>query len=122
MIGWQAYSPCKYELQYWCHGHSTNSFYDYSYSVYSGTNFAEVIADEWTNILPAQAAAGNIAVWTAKFDHSARFTRPVIENGQLSADKSMLLTKNGQSPLAQMSLSAIAGVYGGVGVRIFRHK
>jgi Domain of unknown function (DUF4157) len=122
VTGWQAYSPYKYELQYWCHGHSTNSFYDYSYSVYSGTSFAKVIVDEWTNIPPAQAAAGDIAVWTASFDHSARFTRPVIENGQLSADKSMLSTKNGQNPLAQMSLSAIAGVYGGVGVGIFRHK
>jgi len=122
VTGWKAYSPWQVPLQYWCHGHSTNSFVDYGYSVYSGSDFSQVVTDEWTNIAPAQTRAGDIAVWTAGMDHSAKFTDPVIENGQLSAGKSMLSTKNGQNPVAPMTLTAIAGMYGGAGVAVYRHK
>lgn len=122
VTGWEAYSPWQIPLQYWCHGHSTNSYADFGYSVYSGPDFANVIKDEWTNIAPDQTKAGDIAVWTSGFDHSARFTQPVVEKGHLSPDASMLSTKNGQRPVATMSLTAIIGVYGSSGIAVYRRK
>ena len=83
---------------------------------------ATVVKDEWTNVKPEETKAGDIAVWTSGFNHSARFTNPVIENRQLVPEKSMLSTKNGQAPLAAKTLSSIALTYGGNGIGVFRHK
>lgn len=122
ITGWQAYSPWRQQYRYWCHGHSADSYVNYDYSVYSGQNFGKVVADEWTNISSAATRAGDIAVWTARMDHSAKFTDPVINNGQLVPDRSVLSTKNGQRPLARMTLTALVGVYGGTGIAVYRHK
>jgi len=122
VTGWQAGMVYKDEWRYWCHGHSLNSYNRYDYSIWSGTPMRTVISDEWNNVPPDQTRADDIAVWTARFDHSARFTNPVIENGQLVPDRSELSTKNGQNPLTQMTLSAIAGIYGSSGIGVFRHK
>jgi hypothetical protein len=83
---------------------------------------ATVVKDEWTNIAPDQTKAGDIAVWTAGHNHSALFTKPVIEKGALVPDKSELSTKNGQAPLAVKTLTNIAGTYGSAGIAVFRHK
>lgn len=83
---------------------------------------ATVVRDEWNNVAPDQTKAGDIAVWTAAYDHSALFTQPVIEKGQLVPDKSVLSTKNGQDPLAVKTLTNIMGTYGSAGVAVFRHK
>ncbi len=122
VTGWIAYSPWRVPLQYWCHGHSVDSYANHGYSVYSGQNFARVVADEWTNIPPDQTRAGDMAVWTENMDHSAKFTDPVVQGGQLEPDRSMLSTKNGQAPVAKMSLNAIAAIYGGRGISVFRRR
>ncbi len=120
--GWSAYPVWQYDLSYWCHGHSLGTMYKYGYSVYSGPPMATVVKDEWNSVAPDQTKAGDIAVWTTGFNHSALFTKPVIENGQLMPDKSELSTKNGQAPLAVKTLTSIAGTYGPAGVGVFRHK
>jgi hypothetical protein len=122
VTGWQAYFVFQDQYRYWCHGHSLDSYANYDYSVYSGTPTATVMRDEWNNVPADQTRAGDIAVWTAGFDHSAKFTRPVIENGQLVPDKSELSTKNGQNALTTLTLNALAGIYGSSGVAVFRHK
>ena len=83
---------------------------------------AAVVKDEWTNISPDQTKAGDIAVWTSRYDHSALFTKPVIENGKLVPDKSELSTKNGQASLAVKTLTDIIGTYGSAGIGVFRRK
>ena len=122
VTGWSAYYVWQDQFRYWCHGHSLNTYDKYDYSIYSGTPMATVVKDEWTNIPPDQTKAGDIAVWTARFDHSALFTKPVIENGKLAPDKSELSTKNGQAQLAVKTLTDIAGTYGSAGIGVFRHK
>jgi hypothetical protein len=122
VTGWSAYPVWQYHLSYWCHGHSLGTMYNYGYSVYSGPPMETVVRDEWHNVAPDQTKAGDIAVWTAGFDHSALFTKPVIENGHLSPDKSELSTKNGQDPLAVKTLTDIARTYGSAGIGVFRHK
>ena len=122
VTGWRAYLVWQYQLRYWCHGHSLGTYDKYDYSIYSGPPMATVVKDEWTNVAPDQTKAGDIAVWTAGFNHSALFTKPVIENGQLVPDKSVLSTKNGQAPLAVKTLTNIMGTYGSAGVGVFRHK
>lgn len=122
VTAWRAYLVWQDQVRYWCHGHSLGTYDRYDYSIYSGTPMATVVKDEWTNIAPDQTRAGDIAVWTARFDHSAMFTKPVIENGQLVPDKSELSTKNGQAPLAVKTLTSIIGTYGPAGIGVFRHK
>ena len=122
LAGWRGYYVWKDELRYWCHGHSLGTHVNYDYSIYSGADMKTVVKDEWTNVKPEETKAGDIAVWTSGFDHSAKFTNPVIENRQLVPDKSILSTKNGQAPLADKTLSSIALTYGGNGIGVFRHK
>jgi hypothetical protein len=122
LTGWGAYSPWQYRLSYWCHGHTLGTFYDHGYSVYSGTPMRTVIRDEWDSVPPDQTREGDIAVWTAGFDHSARFTQPVVENGLLQPSRSILSTKNGQAAVANRTLDQIMAVYGVAGVAVFRHK
>ena len=122
VTAWRAYLVWQDHLRYWCHGHSLGTYDQYDYSVYSGTPMETVIKDEWTSIAPDKTQAGDIAVWTAGFDHSAKFTKPVIEKGTLVPDKSLLSTKNGQNPLAVKTLTNIAGTYGSAGIGVFRHK
>ncbi|HWS90146.1 MAG TPA: DUF4157 domain-containing protein [Pyrinomonadaceae bacterium] len=122
VTAWKGYLVFPLPHLYWCHGHSLDSFNNFGYSVYSGAPLRTVITDEWNNVPPDQTRAGDIAVWTAGFDHSAKFTAPVIENGQLVPDRSMLSTKNGQNALATMSLTDIAAIYGGNGIAVYRHR
>lgn len=122
LSGWQAYAIFPTNLSYWCHGHSLGTFGSYGYSVYSGPPMQTVVKDEWNNVAPDKSKAGDMAVWTSGFDHSALFTKPVIEKGQLNHDKSTLSTKNGQAPLAVKTLTDIAGTYGSAGIAVFRHK
>jgi len=120
---WVAYSPYKNSLRYWCHGHSLGTYNNsvYGYSVYSGSSLAAVIKDEWRIVPPSQTKPGDIAVWTAGYDHSAKFVNPVIRNGQLDPAASTLSTKNGQNALTTMSLNQIAGIYGSAGIAVYRH-
>jgi hypothetical protein len=121
-VGWGAYSPVQYHLSYWCHGHTLGTFDDYGYSLYSGTPIKTAIQDEWTGVPADQTVPGDIAVWTADWGHSARFTSPVVTNGLLDPALSMLSTKNGPTPLATRSLNQIMARYGTAGVAVFRHK
>ena len=120
VTAWRGYYVWKYPLLYWCHGHSLDSFYTHGYSVYSGRDMRQVVADEYTPVAPHLTRPGDIAVWTAGWDHSATFTTPVVSGGTLDPAASRLSTKNGQNPLTTMSLSGIAGIYGGTGVAVFR--
>ncbi|HYP39377.1 MAG TPA: hypothetical protein VEX13_03375, partial [Chloroflexia bacterium] len=95
---------------------------NHDYSVYSGNPMRTVIQDEWNSVPANQTRAGDIAVWTGGFDHSAKFTNPVVENGQLIPDRSQLSTKNGQNALTTMTLTQIAGIYGANGIGVFRHR
>ncbi|MGH4024798.1 MAG: DUF4157 domain-containing protein [Pseudonocardiaceae bacterium] len=122
VTGWIAYSPWKPELHYWCHGHSLGTYQTYGYSVYSGSPLRTVIHDEWNSISPDQTQAGDIAVWTTGWNHSARFTTPVVQGGQLDSNLSMLSTKNGKNALTTMSLASIASMYGGAGIGMYRHR
>jgi hypothetical protein len=81
-----------------------------------------VVADEYRYVPGDQARAGDIAVWTNDYDHSARFTKPVVTQGNLDPFRSELSTKNGQASLDTMPLSRIAGIYGANGIAVFRHK
>lgn len=108
-------------LRYWCHGHSLDTYNRFDYSVYSRTSMQTVINDEYTNVPPANAQAGDLAVWTNGWDHSARITTPVVNGGALDPNATTLSTKNGQGALANMSLTAIMAVYGPNGVGIYRH-
>lgn len=120
--GWQAYYPYRQRYRHWCHGHSTGSYVNYDYSVYSGAGLRTVMADEYQNIPPAQTRAGDLAVWTQGMNHSAIFTDPVIEHGNLVPDRSMLSTKNGQESPVPMNLTDISGTYGAAGIAVYRHK
>lgn len=121
--GWKAYPVWEDNFCYWCHGHSLGTYVKYGYSVYSGADMQTVVKDEWTSVAPDKTQAGDIAVWTADFGHSAKFTKPVIESGQLNMDKSELSTKNGQKPLAVRNLTSIAREYSSTGgIAVYRHK
>ena len=122
VTAWRAYLVFQDQVRYWCHGHSLGTYDKHDYSIYSGPPMAAVVKDEWTNVAPDQTKAGDIAVWTAGFNHSARFTQPVIENGQLVPDKSVLSTKKGEATLAVNTLTNNVGTYGSAGVGVFRHK
>ena len=119
---WVADSPWKIDWHYWCHGHSLGSFDTYGYSVYSGPDFAQVIADEYTPVPAHLTRAGDIAAWTGGWDHSARFTSPVVSGGTLDGAASRLSTKNGKRPLTNMSLDGIMGEYGTALVAVFRRR
>lgn len=122
VTGWKAYTPYRYKYHYWCHGHSLGTFAQYGYSVYSGSGMRTVIQDEWTNQRPANTRAGDLAVWTGRYDHSAIFTRPVVSGGQLDPARSELSSKNGARPLnPSTTLSALMSTYGG-GVGVYRHR
>ena len=120
---WRGYPIFPYEKLFWCHGHSLGTMYTYGYSVYSGSPLATVLTDEYNSIPAGQTRAGDLAVWTAGWNHSAKFTNPVFQTGgALDHARSELSTKNGQRPLATMTLDAIEGIYGTAGVAVFRHK
>lgn len=119
---WKAYSPLQYQYHYWCHGHSLGTFYDFGYSVYSGSPMATVIRDEWTPVQPANTQAGDIAVWTNDWGHSAKFITPVISNGTLDTRASLLSSKNGQDAVADLSIDQIATTYGNAGIRVYRQR
>ena len=89
---------------------------------FDGRMVATVIRDEWLPIAPAAIRAGDIAVWTIRFDHSAIFTNPVITSGALDMAATTLSSKNGQSALATYTLPQLAGVYGEAGIAAFRHR
>jgi hypothetical protein len=120
--GWKGYLVQPEPMLSWCHGHSLGSFDWFGYSVYSGAPMATVVRDEWTNIPADQTRAGDIAVWTTRWDHSAKFTAPVVSNGTLDPASSQLSTKNGKSPLTTMSLAGITGIYGTDGIAVFRRR
>ena len=122
VTAWVPYFIYEENLLYWCHGHSLGTADKFSYSVYSGSDIETVVKDEWTNVAPEKTKAGDIAVWTGHWGHSALFTKPVIESGALNRDKSLLSTKNGQQSLAVKTLTDIEGTYGNVGIASFRHK
>jgi hypothetical protein len=119
---WKGYPIFPYDQLFWCHGHSLGTMYTYGYSVYSGPPLAAVITDEYVSVPPDQTRAGDIAVWTARLNHSAKFTNPVIQNGALDHTRSELSTKNGQRPLSIMTLDAIEAIYGTAGVAVYRHR
>ena len=119
--GWVAYSPWQQRLRYWCHGYSTHSYVNHDYSVYSGSPFKTVVADEYTYVSPKNTKVSDLAVWTGNYDHSAIFTRPVITNGQLDPN-SLLSSKDGQHALAPRTLRFLAGRYGVNGISVRRHK
>jgi hypothetical protein len=84
-----------------------------SYSVYSGADMAQVVADEYTPIRPADARGGDIAVFHSDFQHSAWFVSPVVSGGTLDENASTLSTKNGQAALKTGTLAGIRAVYPG---------
>ena len=120
--GWEAYSPYKISLHYWCHGHSLGTFSQYGYSVYSGSPMATVLKDEWNNIPPSKTKAGDIAVWLPQYDHSALFTSPVVAGGNLDPARSKLTTKNGKNSLKTDTLAGIGATYPGRRIAVYRHK
>jgi hypothetical protein len=122
VAAWIGYPVQPESMLYWCHGHSLGTAHTHGYSVYSGRSMATVVNDEWTNVPPDQTRSGDLAVWTARWDHSARFTRPVVTGGTLDPAQSELSTKNGQASLKTMSLAAIAGIYGEAGIGVFRRR
>jgi hypothetical protein len=120
---WIAYSPWKYDWHFWCHGHSTGSFYTHGYSVYSGpSDFGRVVNDEYTPVAPHLARAGDLAVWTSGWDHSAIFTNPVVSGGTLDPAASQLSSKNGPNTLTTTNLASLMApsLYGPAGVAVFR--
>lgn len=118
---WQAAMVYQDQYRYWCHGHSLGTYNQFDYSVYSGGDMATAIRDEWTNIPPASAQAGDLAVWTNGWNHSAKFVTPVVTGGNIDPNASTLSTKNGQNALTNMSLTGIMGVYGPNGIAVYRH-
>lgn len=122
---WEAYSPWQVRYHYWCHGLSLGTYENYGYSVYSGTPMAQVIHDEWQPVASASARAGDIAVWTPTFDHSARFTSVATSSGRLNEDASRLDTKNGQRPEKNASLTEIRRDYASISEgspQVFRRR
>lgn len=122
---WEAYSPWQVQYHYWCHGLSLGTYENFGYSVYSGTPMAQVIHDEWQPVASASARAGDIAVWTPTFDHSARFTSVATSNGRLNEDASRLDTKNGQRPEKNASLTEIRRDYASISEgspQVFRRR
>lgn len=122
VAGWVADSPWKIEWHYWCHGLSLGTFNSDGFSVYSGPDLVTVLRDEYTDINPVKAAAGDLAVFMPNFDHSAKFTSVVLNGADIDEDKSRLQTKNGQAAEKNDSLTGIKTVYPGHTYRILHHK
>lgn len=92
------------------------------FSVYSGPDLVTVLRDEYTDINPVKAVAGDLAVFMPNFDHSAKFTSVVLNGADIDEDKSRLQTKNGQAAEKNDSLTGIKTVYPGRTYRILHHK
>ena len=121
LTGWRGYRIFPYEKLFWCHGHSLGTMPAFGYSIYSGAPLATVLADEWNPVPEDQTRSGDIAVWTTRLNHSAIVSTPVLQGGQLDHAQTELSTKNGQRPVATMTLDAVEAIYG-TGVEIFRRK
>jgi hypothetical protein len=122
---WEAYSPWQVRYHYWCHGLSLGTYENFGYSVYSGTPMSQVISDEWQPVSSAAARAGDIAVWTPTFDHSARFTSVATSGGRLDENASRLDTKNGNEPEKNASLTEIRRDYASISKgspQVFRRR
>lgn len=123
LSGWIAYSPYRVRYRYWCHGHSLGTYDRYGYSVYSRAPMRTVIREEYNPVPTASIRAGDLAVWTNRFDHSAIFTSPALSGGQLDPNRTGLSSKNGDAPLDRhATLTGLAGSYGPTGIRAYRHK
>jgi hypothetical protein len=120
---WVAYGGYAENLRYWCHGLSLGTYESDGYSVWSGTPLKQVLADEWTPVARASVAAGDIAVFTPGYDHSARFASPVVTGGMLDENASTLDTKNGQQARKTDTLANIWKVYAtNTAYETYRHK
>jgi len=97
--------------EYWCHGHSLETYHDFGYSVYSGDPLRQVLADEYQEILPSQVRTGDIIVWEPSFGHSAIVQRPAFSRGILDPTRTLLSTKNGFTPLATEALAEVSRKY-----------
>ena len=127
VTAWVAYNSVPADKRYWCHGFSLGTYARWGYSVYSGSQMQRVVNDEYRRIPREQARAGDLAVWVLMPDgrlygHSARFTQPVLRDGNLDTVQSRLDTKNGYAALANRTLAEIMAVsIYGYNVAVYRH-
>jgi hypothetical protein len=110
--GWVAYSGVPEHRQYWCHGHSLNTFRRWNYFVFSGDPLRMVLANEYEPIQPWQIVAGNLAVWEPSFAHSALVSAIVFSGSNMIDEAAtMMSTKNGGHPHTFMSLGDLKAFY-----------
>jgi hypothetical protein len=89
--------------EYWCHGLTLGNS---TYSVW-GENVEKVLKDAGygSHAVDKTIKVGDIISWPG-YLHTAKVTKVVLKaNGDLDPDKTMLDTKNGQRPMASMSLT-----------------
>ena len=100
VVAWVGYGGSPTAHRYWCHGFSLGTYAHSIYSVYSGSNNMGVaVNDEYRQITPNTARAGDLAVWHPNYQHSAVLTRPVASGSALDTARTRVDTKNGYAPL-----------------------
>jgi len=108
---WVAYGGAVAD-RYWCHGYTLGTFNESLYSVYSGPPMGRAVRDEYHAVSPASVQAEDIAVWLPNFDHSCVFQNVVRSGSSLDYSLTMMSTKNGRSPLQNLSLDGVNAIYG----------
>ena len=119
---WIAYAPVRTDLSYWCHGHSLGTFAQHGFSVYSGDDIMETVNQEWRSVAPADARAGDIAVWLPNYEHSCRIETPAIAGGGLDPNRTIVSSKNGGNPLVTTRLANIMRAYPGGSPAVHRRR
>lgn len=102
------------EYHYFCHGLTFNGGGPLSLSP-TGNSVPAILGLYYTPIAGKDALAGDIIVGyngAGQVDHSCILTNIKLNaNGTLDANNTMVKTKNGNAPEAQMTLAAMKAVY-----------
>lgn len=112
----QAWKPSQ-GLQYFCHGFTFagTAAPGAPLSPFTGRPVESILAGHFDPISPADAAEGDILVWTAppphSTPHSAVLLSPLSAHGTVDYG-ALLQTKNGMSLLTAMSLEKLILQYG----------
>ena len=74
VVVWRPDDGVPRDCRYWCHGHSTLSYWLHQYSIFSGPEMEIVLADEWLQI-DKKPNVGDIVIFRARNTHFQGRTR-----------------------------------------------
>lgn len=99
--------------QYFCHGHTFDTFRLYGYSPFSGRSVARIIQDEYQAVPNGMAGlqAGDVVTWSNLQNVIIHSSLVINVPAQPAANNISVWTKNGRSAVAVSTLTAVNTVY-----------